>query len=67
MKTPLPPSITDLLNGATVPLPVEPVRLLKIPTSSPDPRQRWKDARHAERLARANRRAVRDLDIDLPF
>ena len=68
MKKSLPPSITRLLNGAAVLPPVEPVQPIEIPTRGTNARQAWKQARHAERLARATRRAIdRGLDVDLPF
>lgn len=68
MKSTLPLSITDLLNGAALPPPVEPVRPIEIPTRGTDARADWKDAQRMERLARANRRAARDgRDIELPF
>ena len=58
-----------LLDGTAVaPAPIQPTIPIEIPTAPVSAREAWRQARHAERLARAIRMAQeRGLDFDLPF
>lgn len=68
MKKPMPPSIARLLNDAAIiPEAVETL-WLNIPTSSADPKTRWKEARSEERRAARNARTdFSGPEYELPF